>query len=364
MAGLELHGIRKAFKGVQVLDGVDLTVAPREFIAFLGPSGSGKSTLLRIIAGLETADGGEVILDGRRIDTLPPGDRGVAMVFQHYALYPHMSVRENMAFGLRNARVPREEIAGLIEDAARVLEISDYLDRKPGQLSGGQRQRVAIGRAIVKRPKLFLLDEPLSNLDAALRLRTRVELAQLRQRVEAGVIMVTHDQAEAMTLADRIVVFNDRRIQQVAPPMEIYSRPANTFVARFVGSPAMTIMPAKLQDGASHAAVRLGDGSVVETQVPRLGLPEGERIEIGFRPESIRVTSLDNGASTRARVELVERLGERSLIYARLGDGTQITAEDEGVSTLKVGDEVGLHIDGSAAHLFGPDGTGYHRQAA
>ena len=363
MARLELVGIRKAFKGLQILDGVDLTVAPREFIAFLGPSGSGKSTLLRIIAGLETADSGEVILEGERIDTKPPGDRGVAMVFQHYALYPHMTVRENMAFGLRNARTPKAEIDSLIDDAARVLEIGELLDRKPGQLSGGQRQRVAIGRAIVKRPKLFLLDEPLSNLDAALRLRTRVELAQLRQRVDAGVIMVTHDQAEAMTLADRIVVFNDRRIQQVAPPMEIYSRPANTFVARFVGSPAMTIIPANLQDGTGSAVVRLGDGAIVQTEVSREKLPAGERIEVGFRPESIRVANTGE-ATTRAAVELVERLGERSLVYARMKDGTQITAEDEGVSAVKVGDEIGLRIDGAAAHLFGPDGTGYHRQAA
>ena len=364
MAGLELHGVRKAFKGVQVLDGVDLTVAPREFIAFLGPSGSGKSTLLRIIAGLETADDGEVILEDRRIDTLPPGDRGVAMVFQHYALYPHMTVRENMAFGLKNARVPKAEIDGLIDDAARVLEIGELLERKPGQLSGGQRQRVAIGRAIVKKPKLFLLDEPLSNLDAALRLRTRVELAQLRQRVDAGVIMVTHDQAEAITLADRIVVFNDRRIQQVAPPMEIYSQPANTFVARFVGSPAMTIMPARLESGSVHASVRLGDGAVVETAVARAGLPSGERIEIGLRPESVRVVRNGEGATTAAKVVLVERLGERSLIYAQLKDGTEITAEDSGVSTVKAGDEVGLRIDGGAAHLFGPDGTGHHRQGA
>lgn len=364
MAGLELHGVRKAFKGVQVLDGVDLDVAPREFIAFLGPSGSGKSTLLRIIAGLETADAGEVILDERRIDTLPPGDRGVAMVFQHYALYPHMTVRENMAFGLKNARVPRAEIESLIEDAAKVLEIGELLERKPGQLSGGQRQRVAIGRAIVKKPKLFLLDEPLSNLDAALRLRTRVELAQLRQRVDAGVIMVTHDQAEAMTLADRIVVFNDRRIQQVAPPMEIYTRPANTFVARFVGSPAMTIIPAQLQDGSGLATVRLGDGALVETSIARDGLPSGERIELGLRPESVRVTHDGEAATTAAKVILVERLGERSLVYAQLKDGTEITAEDAGASAVRSGDQVNLRIDGRAAHLFGPDGTGYHRQDA
>jgi multiple sugar transport system ATP-binding protein len=363
VSGLQLRNIRKAFKGTQVLDGVDLDVAPREFIAFLGPSGSGKSTLLRIIAGLETGDDGEVILDERRIDTLAPGERGVAMVFQHYALYPHMTVRENMAFGLKNAKVPREEIDTLVADAARVLEIDALLDRKPGQLSGGQRQRVAIGRAIVKRPRLFLLDEPLSNLDAALRLRTRVELAQLRQRVDAGVIMVTHDQAEAMTLADRIVVFNDRRIQQVAPPMEIYARPANKFVAQFVGSPAMTIIPATLEDGGTIATVRLGEGSVVATEVPRDHLPSGAMVELGMRPESIRVCSNGQGTTTAA-VELVERLGERSLVYARLKDGTAVTAEDEGTTTVAMGHEVGLKIDGSAAHLFGPDGTGYHRPAA
>jgi multiple sugar transport system ATP-binding protein len=272
---LDLKSVRKAFGATPVLDGVTLTIQSREFIAFLGPSGSGKSTLLRIIAGLETADAGEVVLDGRRIDTLAPGDRGVAMVFQHYALYPHMTVRENLAFGLKNARVPRKEIDTLVDDAARVLEIDPLLERKPDQLSGGQRQRVAIGRAIVKRPQLFLLDEPLSNLDAALRLRTRVELARLRQRVDASMIMVTHDQAEAMTLADRIVVFNDRRIQQVATPMEIYNRPANTFVARFVGSPAMTIAPATFANGGEYASVRLGDGTVVQTRVPREGLPEG-----------------------------------------------------------------------------------------
>jgi multiple sugar transport system ATP-binding protein len=359
---LELHNIRKAFGATPVLDDVSLTLQSREFVAFLGPSGSGKSTLLRIIAGLETADAGEIQLEGRRIDTLPPGERGVAMVFQHYALYPHMTVRENMAFGLKNARIARDEIGTLIEDAARVLEIDGLLERKPDQLSGGQRQRVAIGRAIVKRPKLFLLDEPLSNLDAALRLRTRVELAQLRQRVEAAMIMVTHDQAEAMTLADRIVVFNDRRIQQVASPTEIYSRPANTFVARFVGSPAMTIAPVTMADGSDRATVKLGDGTVVQTSVSRDGLPP-EGIEIGLRPEHVRVAK--NGqADTTAKVELVERLGERSIIYGRLKDGLAITGEDIGMTEVKVGDEVPLTIEAQRAHLFGPDGTGFHRQDA
>jgi multiple sugar transport system ATP-binding protein len=361
VASLDLRGVRKSFGSTPVLDDVSLALEAREFIAFLGPSGSGKSTLLRIIAGLESADSGEVWLEGRRIDQLAPGDRGVAMVFQHYALYPHMSVRENMAFGLRNARVPKNEMERRIADAAAVLEIEPLLDRKPGQLSGGQRQRVAIGRALVKEPKLFLLDEPLSNLDAALRLRTRVELAQLKQRVDAAVIMVTHDQAEAMTLADRIVVMNDRRIQQVGPPMEIYSHPANVFVAQFVGSPAMTLAPAALIDGTGeHAVLKLGDGAVVETRVRRAALPTNGAFRLGIRPEAVRVAA----KGTKAKVELVERLGERTLLYARLADGQSITAEDQGRSRVKIGDEVPLKIDGAAAHLFDADGTGYHREEA
>ena len=361
MASLQLTGIRKSFGATPVLDDIDLTLEQREFIAFLGPSGSGKSTLLRIIAGLETADAGEVWLEGRRIDTLPPGERGIAMVFQHYALYPHMSARENMAFGLKNARIAKDEIARRIGDAAEVLEITPLLDRKPAEMSGGQRQRVAIGRALVKEPKLFLLDEPLSNLDAALRLRTRVELAQLKQKVDAAVIMVTHDQAEAMTLADRIIVMNDRRIQQVGPPMEIYSRPANIFVAQFVGSPAMTLLPATLLEDGEFACVKLGDGSVVQTKVPRQKLPSGD-LRLGVRPEAVRVVGGKTG--TKAKVDLVERLGERTLVYARLSDGQPITAEDDPYSRLQLGDEVQLAIDGSAAHLFGPDGAGYHRSDA
>jgi multiple sugar transport system ATP-binding protein len=364
VASLELKGVQKSFGSTPVLDEVSLALDAREFIAFLGPSGSGKSTLLRIIAGLESADSGEVWLEGRRIDRLPPGDRGVAMVFQHYALYPHMSVRENMAFGLRNARVPADEIERRIDDAARVLEIEVLLERKPAQLSGGQRQRVAIGRALVKEPKLFLLDEPLSNLDAALRLRTRVELAQLKQKVDAAVIMVTHDQAEAMTLADRIIVMNDRRIQQVGRPMEIYNRPANVFVAQFVGSPAMTLAPAELVAGRSKfAALRLGSGSVVETRVPRSAVPTTGPLQIGLRSEAVRVAAAGKSEIT-GKVDLVERLGERTLIYARLADGQAITAEDEGDSRVAIGDQVALTIEGASAHLFAADGTGIYRRDA
>jgi multiple sugar transport system ATP-binding protein len=362
LPSLELSNIRKAYGETLVLDDVSLAMEAKEFVAFLGPSGSGKSTLLRIIAGLESADSGEVRLDGERIDPLPPGRRGVAMVFQHYALYPHMSVRENMAFGLRNAKVPKAEIEARVAEAARVLEIEPLLDRKPGQMSGGQRQRVAIGRAIVKNPKLFLLDEPLSNLDAALRMRTRVELAQLRLRVDAALIMVTHDQAEAMTLADRIVVMNDRRIQQIGAPMEVYSRPANAFVARFVGSPAMTLAPADLLPGEGRfARIRLGDGAEVETRVARAELPSEGKVELGLRPESVSVTQPDAG-TTNASVELVERLGGRTLVYARLADGVAVTAQDEGDSRIRLGDRIGLSIDGAAAHLFSADGTGHHAE--
>ena len=363
LASLELSNVSKAYGDTLILENVSLSMEAREFIAFLGPSGSGKSTLLRIIAGLESLDSGEVCLDGERIDRLPPGKRGVAMVFQHYALYPHMTVRENMAFGLKNAGVAKAEIEARVAEAAKVLEIEAQLDKKPGQMSGGQRQRVAIGRAIVKQPKIFLLDEPLSNLDAALRMRTRVELAQLRQKVDAAVIMVTHDQAEAMTLADRIIVMNDRRIQQIGPPMEIYSRPANTFVARFVGSPAMTLLPVqRAADSGAMASVTLGNGALVETRVPTSALSSGE-LQLGLRPESVKIAPAGQG-TTNAEVLLVERLGERTLVYATLSDGQSITAEDVGTSAVKMGDTVGLRIDGEAAHLFGPDGSGHHAGAA
>jgi multiple sugar transport system ATP-binding protein len=362
LTDLSLIDVRKAYGSTPVLDGVSLEMKPKEFVAFLGPSGSGKSTLLRIIAGLESADSGEVWLDGLRIDGMAPGGRGVALVFQQYALYPHMTVRDNMAFGLRNARVPAQEISDRITQAATTLEIDELLDRKPGQLSGGQRQRVAIGRAIVKAPKLFLLDEPLSNLDAALRNRTRVELAQLRQRVDAAVIMVTHDQAEAMTLADRIVVMSDRKIQQIGAPMEIYDRPANHFVARFVGSPAMTMLSVTLeQQSGAHAVVRLNDGTMIPTQVARAGLDGEDGLQLGLRPECVAITPPGAG-SVDAEAIIVERLGDRTLVYARLSDGAEITAVDRGDSAVRMGDRVGLLIDGRSAHLFSNDGTGHHAE--
>lgn len=363
MAGLELIDVAKSFGGTRVLDSVSLTIGPREFVAFLGPSGSGKSTLLRIIAGLENLDAGEVRLGGERIDALAPDRRGIAMVFQHYALYPHMTVRENMAFGLVNAGVTRAEIARRIEEAADILEIAELLDRKPGQMSGGQRQRVAIGRAIVKQPRLFLLDEPLSNLDAALRSRTRLELAQLRNRVDAALIMVTHDQAEAMTLADRIVVMHDRRIQQVGTPAEVYARPANAFVARFVGSPAMALLPGRIAERSDGGLrVHLPCGAELATAVCTDELPLEAPVEVGLRPEHVTLAASGSGG-VPAKVELVERLGDRSFLYARLADGSEIIAHAAGFSAVRPGDEVMLAINASRAHLFAADGTAYHPEA-
>jgi multiple sugar transport system ATP-binding protein len=291
---------------------------------------------------------------------LTPGERDLAMVFQHYALYPHMSVRENMAFGLRNRRAPKQEIASRIARAAAILEIDDYLDRTPGQLSGGQRQRVAIGRAIVKQPRLFLFDEPLSNLDASLRSRTRLELAKLRTRVEAAMVIVTHDQVEAMTLADRVVLLHERRLQQVGSPMEIYARPANLFVAGFVGSPRMAFLPVAVEVGDQGEAVaRLGDATRVATKVQAADLPPDRRLQIGLRAHQVALAPCEE-SDAQARVDMVERLGERTLVYARLHDGSELIAEAPGDSRVNAGDVIGLRIDAARAPLFDAAGRAYH----
>jgi multiple sugar transport system ATP-binding protein len=362
MARVRLDHLSKSFGPVEVLDDISLDIAPGEFIAFLGPSGCGKSTLLRMIAGLESVETGEIHISDRRVDGLAPGDRGVAMVFQHYALYPHMTIFENMAFGLRNAGIPKAEIAERVAEAARILEIEPFLQAKPGRLSGGQRQRVAIGRAIVKKPDLFLFDEPLSNLDAALRMRTRLELARLRRRLDATMILVTHDQVEAMTLADRIVVMSDRTIQQVGTPMEIYARPANRFVATFVGSPPMTFLDAQLSAGPGGDALATVAGGAVATGVPIASLPEGETWKLGVRAEAVKVTAPGAGMAD-ATVDFVERLGDRTLVYLRLPDGGAITAEDAGASRAAMGEVVGVAIDGDV-HLFDGEGRAHHARPA
>ena len=354
MSEISLENVSKSFGSVNVIDQVSLDVGSGDFVVFLGPSGSGKSTLLRMIACLETIDEGRLLIGGNESHHLPPGQRNVAMVFQNYALYPHMTVRENMAFGLKNIRLPADEITKRVDNAARILEMDALLDRRPSQLSGGQRQRVAIGRAIVKEPVAFLFDEPLSNLDAALRVRTRVELAELHQRMNSTMIYVTHDQTEAMTLADRIVILNDRKIEQIGTPMEVYLRPSSRFVAGFVGSPAMNFLKGELTGADDDQIVTLGDGSRVALKT---NLAPGA-YELGIRPEAVNVTTKPADAVAVATV--VEHLGDRTLVYAQLKDGTAITAQDGGRSQVAPGQELHLSFDTAQLHLFDASGKGHH----
>lgn len=358
MADIVLRDVSKSYGAVQVLDKVSMHIRSGEFIVFLGPSGCGKSTLLRMIAGLEAVNEGEIHIGERRVDQLPPNQRGVAMVFQNYALYPHMTVRQNMSFGLENVGTDKGEIARRVDEAARMLEIGQLLDRRPAQLSGGQRQRVAIGRAIVREPDAFLLDEPLSNLDAGLRVRTRVELAQLHQRIGTTMIFVTHDQTEAMTLASRIVVMNNRKVEQIGTPMEVYSKPASRFVAAFVGSPSMNFLPVTaLGDQGGRVVVTAGGSTIPTTIATSVAPTVGQGLTFGVRPESLRVAPDGEIAGT---IALVERLGDRTLIHTRLEDGTVIVGDDIGKSTLEAGAPVRLKIDGSAVHLFDAEGKAYH----
>jgi multiple sugar transport system ATP-binding protein len=355
LASISLEQVSKRFGAVPVIHDLSLTIDAGEFAVFLGPSGCGKSTLLRMIAGLEDVTSGEIHIGGHRIDHAPPGARGVAMVFQNYALYPHMTVRENLSFGLKNIGMPKAEIARRVESAARMLEIDGLLDRRPSQLSGGQRQRVAIGRAIVKEPRAFLFDEPLSNLDASLRSRTRVELSRLHQRMEATMIFVTHDQIEAMTMATRIVVMNKGRIEQVGTPLGIYRRPATRFVAGFIGSPAMNFLkvePAPPRDGMM--IVRLSDGATIETGIPESQLGNSRPVELGIRAEHVI-----SGSGIPAVVDVVERLGDRTLVYTRLRDGTGLVYQDEGDSSVRVGESVALSFRRPFIHLFDADGRAY-----
>jgi len=286
MAKVRLTGVTKRFGTTEVLKGIDLEIADGEFVVFVGPSGCGKSTLLRTIAGLEELDGGEIAIGGRPVNDLSPSDRGIAMVFQSYALYPHMNVYENMAFGLKLAKLDKAEIDRRVRGAAETLNITDYLERKPKALSGGQRQRVAIGRAIVREPQVFLFDEPLSNLDAALRVRMRYEFASLHERLKTTMVYVTHDQVEAMTLADRIVVLNGGVIEQVGRPMELYERPRNLFVAEFIGSPKMNLLPAEIVTAsATGATVRTAAGESLRPTVDASPPGPGDAVTLGVRPE-------------------------------------------------------------------------------
>jgi multiple sugar transport system ATP-binding protein len=361
VTGLALEGISKRFGAALVLDGISLQVGAEEFLVVLGPSGCGKSTLLRVIAGLESIDSGTIEIDGERVDHLPPGKRGVAMVFQGYALYPHMTVRQNIAFGLVNVGVPGPEIHRRIADVARMLEIAELLDRTPAELSGGQRQRVAIGRAIVKDPKVFMFDEPLSNLDAALRSRTRQEIANLHRRIKKTMVFVTHDQAEAMTLADRIVVMNRQRIEQIGTPSQIYSQPATLFVATFIGSPAMNILPAERAGaGSVHQCVALGDSTVMETAVAASAVPADGALRVGLRPESVTLCSPEEG-HTNAVIEFVEFMGDRTHVHLSLASADRVVAVGSASFAARLGETVGVKFDAAAAHLFDAEGRNCRR---
>lgn len=334
MSSINLNAVEKWFGAVQVIKGVDLSIEEGEFVIFVGPSGCGKSTLLRMIAGLEETSRGQIMIGDRDATAEPPSKRGLAMVFQSYALYPHMSVRENVGFPLKSAGLPKAEIAAKVNDASRVLKLDDYLDRRPNDLSGGQRQRVAIGRSIVRDPTAFLFDEPLSNLDAALRVEMRYEIAKLHQTLNSTMIYVTHDQVEAMTLADRIVVLEFGKIAQVGTPRELYEHPANLFVAQFIGSPRMNVIPT--------------------SAAPNVEVP-ANAVSFGIRPEHIELTDAGSG-QIQGSVDVLEYLGADTFVIMSCGEAGQITVRVNGSATCKPGDKAGLAFSKADTHAFDQDG--------
>ena len=365
MAEVVLRDVRKSFETTEIIHGVSLSIHEGEFMVFVGPSGCGKSTLLRLVAGLETITSGEILIDGKLCNDLPPSERGIAMVFQSYALYPHMSVYENMAFSLKLAHMKKEEVKQRVQRAADILQIVPLLERKPKQLSGGQRQRVAIGRAIVREPKVFLFDEPLSNLDAALRVQMRIEIAKLHKDLKTTIIYVTHDQVEAMTMATRIVVLNAGVIEQVGAPLELYHRPNNRFVAGFIGSPKMNFLPGKLVTiGGETSRVLLRDGSEVDIAVDTTRGTKGAEVTLGIRPEHMlhTATAAPGIGLVKGQVALVENLGESALIYVRLPDTEGLTlCRIEGTTSVKDGQSIELGLPASAAHLFDAAGVSFPR---
>jgi len=345
MAEVRLDQVSKFYGAHRVLHDVSLAVADGEFAVFVGPSGCGKSTLLRSIAGLEAISSGTIAIGGQDVTTLAPSGRGVAMVFQSYALYPHMTVRENMDFGMKVNRFPLEDRRRRIDDAARILQLTDYLERKPAQLSGGQRQRVAIGRAIVKEPKVFLFDEPLSNLDAKLRVQMRVELEALHRQLHATMIYVTHDQVEAMTMADKIIVLNAGRIEQAGTPMDLYHRPASEFVAGFIGSPSMNFLDIRIDAG------KIACGA----ETLRSASPVAGAVRLGIRPEHLEIAAVEQ-ADLAATVTLRETLGGDAYLYLRTDGGQTLVVRAGGDTQIDRGMRIGLALPPNRVHLFGPDG--------
>ncbi|WP_423065085.1 ABC transporter ATP-binding protein [Devosia sp. CN2-171] len=354
MLSLDLQDVQKSFGNTEVIKSANLEIAAGEFVVFVGPSGCGKSTLLRLIAGLEAVSAGQVVVGGKDVTQLPPVERHVAMVFQSYALYPHMSVGENIAFPLKIAGMPKAERMAKAREAAKLLQLEPLFERKPRQLSGGQRQRVAIGRAIVKKPGIFLFDEPLSNLDAELRVQMRLELAKLHRNLAATMIYVTHDQVEAMTLADRIVVLRGGVIEQVGTPLELYHSPRNEFVAGFIGSPKMNFIDAVVEArDASQLSLRATSmgGLVFPIAASRSAARPGDRLRVGIRPDGIR---LSNSPGIAAELLVAERLGNVNYLYANVG-GQQLCIESKD-GALAAGQTIQIAIDPSSAHTFSPAG--------
>ena len=349
MGEVSLVNVKKSFGATDVIMGVDLEVAAGEFCVFVGPSGCGKSTLLRLIAGLEDVTAGELWIGGRRVDDLPPKARGIAMVFQSYALYPHMTVRRNMEFGLRLAGSTKESRAAKVAEAARILKIEELLDRKPRQLSGGQRQRVAIGRAIVREPKVFLFDEPLSNLDAALRVQTRIEIAKLHRQLGATMVYVTHDQVEAMTLADKIVVLNGGRVEQVGAPLELYRSPANRFVAGFIGSPTMNFLPAAFAGAEGEAlTLEVTGGRRVTVRRPAGDITD-DVLTLGLRPEHLE---LADAGPLAGEAVAVEQMGGEHFVHVDLGEAHPLIVKAPGEAKVRAGERVAVAVPPDAAYLF------------
>jgi lactose/L-arabinose transport system ATP-binding protein len=359
MADLQLHNIVKRFGQVEVIHGVSLQIEDGEFLVFVGPSGCGKSTMLRIIAGLEDATQGEVWIGGRKVNGVDPANRGVAMVFQTHALYPHMSVEENMGFGLRMAKRPKQEIKARVARAAEILHLTPYLKRRPKELSGGERQRVAIGRAIVREPEVFLFDEPLSNLDSELRVQLRIEIAKLHTDLQTTMIYVTHDQVEAMTLADNIAVLNEGKIEQVGVPADIYQRPENLFVAGFFGSPKMNFLKVQTEHTANRTVVVTGPDfpgqhiSLERAKPPSLA--SGAELTLGLRPEHLRTCDPGKGLGTLI-IEVVENLGDLTFVHGTTATGTRVTMNVKGFQNFRHSDAVGFTFDQGHAHLFSSTG--------
>jgi multiple sugar transport system ATP-binding protein len=362
MASVVLTDLTKRYGAFQALHGASLRIEDGEFIVFVGPSGCGKSTLLRMIAGLESITSGEIRIDGERVNETLARHRGVSMVFQNYALYPHMTAAENMGFGLSNIGTPKAEIEARVGEAARILRIEPLLKRKPHEMSGGQRQRVAIGRAIVRKPKVFLFDEPLSNLDAALRVQMRAELARLHQSIGATMIYVTHDQVEAMTMADRIVIMREGHIEQVGAPLDLYRNPRNLFVAGFLGSPKMNFLDGRLNE-VSGGCATIDIGAADPLSVPVGRMVEPGPVTVGIRPEHLKLAPNGSGELV-GRVDVVEQLGNSTLLYIDLGGQTQVVAEEGGECPARLGETVKLAVAPASAHLFDERGEAVARSAS